>query len=145
VNHRFRARRRRQQGVTAYCVIVTVALLAILSHNVVNQALVGYAQGAQTRDTIVVQQLTDSARAQALYHLNRNDRAAAMAPIREAFGVAQIEISEGKQDRTLRIAASAPNAQRPRSMSRVLFHLARDTKGRWIVVSAVREPIPLGE
>lgn len=144
MNHCFRGRQRRQRGVTAYAVILTVAVLAILSHNLVHQALVDYHQGALVRDTIALQQLTDSALAQALYYLNRNDRAAATATIRESFGVALIEISDEKQDLTLRIVAHVPSAKRPRMSSQTLFRLVRDAKGRWRVAAAENEPVPFG-
>lgn len=145
MNHSFRPKKHRRRGVTAYCVILTVALLAILSHNLVNEALEGYYQAARTRDTIVLQQLTDSALAQALYHLNRGDRKAAMTPVRESFGVARVELGDGKSDLTLRIIAHAPNSEHPRSTCRTLFHLARNTLGRLSVASAEYEPIPVGE
>ena len=144
MNHDLRPRKHRQRGVTIFCVIVTVAILAILSHNLVNEALEGYHQAALTRDTIALQQLGDSALAQALYYLNRNDRQAAAKPIRESFGVVRIELGQGRSDLTLRIAADVPNTEFPRSRGRTLLHLARDTKGRWGVVSAEYEPIPPG-
>lgn len=144
MNHNLQPKKHRQRGVTAFCVIVTVAILAILSHNLVNEALEGYHQAALTRDAIALRQLADSALAQTLYYLNRGDRKAATSPVRESFGVARIKLGDGKSDLTLRVAAYAPNAEFPRSRSQTLFHLARDAKGRWSVASAEYEPIPLG-
>jgi hypothetical protein len=126
--------------VTAFCVILTVALLAILADSLIVQALINYRAGAQVRDTIVLQQLTDSALAQALYYLNHSDRAAAAAPIRDSFGVAAMLISDEGKTLMLRVAAYAPNAELPRSTGRTAFHLARDAKGRWVVASAENEP-----
>ena len=144
MNHRFRAQKWGQRGVTAYAVILTVAVLAILSHNLVHQALMDYRYGALVRDTIALQQLTDSALAQALYHLNRNGRTAATAPVRDTFGVALIEISDGKKETILRIVAHVPEVEHPRMSSQTLFRLGRDAKGRWRVVAAESEPVPLG-
>ena len=135
-----RKQRRPERGVTAFCVILTVALLAILADSLIVQALINYRAGAQVRDTIVLQQLTDSALAQALYYLNHSDRAAAAAPIRDSFGVAAMLISDEGKTLMLRVAAYAPNAELPRSTGRTAFHLARDAKGRWVVASAENEP-----
>jgi len=140
------ARRQKEpeRGVTAFCVILTVALLAILAHSLIAQALINYRAGAQLRDTIVLQQLTDSALAQALYCLNRSDRAAAAAPIREPFGATATTISNQGNDLLLRVDAFAPNAEMPRLASRTAFRLARDAKGRWGVAAAENEPAPWG-
>lgn len=138
-----RRKRDSQRGVTAYSVILTVALLAILSHSLVTEALEGYWQAAQTRDTIALGQLTDSALAQAVYYLNQNNRQAASAPVRESFGAARIELADDDAGVRLRIVAHVPNEVRPRNTSRTLFRLVRDAQGRWAVVSAQYEPIPM--
>jgi len=154
VNHCFRVHsaragslcyrpRKAQRGVTAYAVILTVAILAILSHNLVHQALMDYHQGALVRDTIALQQLTDSALSQVLYYINHDDRTAATAAIRESFGVASIELSDAERSLVLRIVADAPNAAQPRTSSRTVLRLERDAPGPWRVVAAESEPIPL--
>ena len=75
MNRLHRTKGRRQRGVTAYAVILTVAVLAILSHNLVHQALMDYRFGALVRDTIALEQLTDSALERALHYLGRAERA----------------------------------------------------------------------
>ena len=125
----------RQRGVTGFCVILTIAVLAIMCHSIVYQAMVNYQMGAQVRDTIVLTQLTDSALAQVLYYLNRNDRPAATAPLREPFGAALIEIGDEKPNPTVLITANCPRAKQPRLSRTILIHLARGDKGRWVVGS----------
>jgi len=145
VNHRLRTHALRQRGATAFAVLLTLAILIILSHNLFQIGLVDYRNSAQVRDTIVLQQLTDSALAQAIYYLNRGDRTSAAAPVREPFGVALIEIGGATESPTVRIVVHAPDAERPRMTSRTLFHLKRDSKGRWTVISAGNEPLLSGE
>lgn len=144
MNHCFRARRHQQRGVTAFCILFAITILAILSHNIVNQALMNYHLGARVRDTVVLQQLTDSAVAQVLYHLNRDNRTQAVAPIRESFGIALIETSETEKGLALRVVAHTPNAERARASSQTIFHLARDGKGQWRVATAQEGPVPFG-
>jgi len=136
--------RHRRRGVTAYAVVMTVAILAILSYNLVHQALMDYRYGALLRDTIALQQLTDSARAQALHFLNRNDEPAAIAPVREPFGEATLALEPGARGALLRVIAHVPNAVMPRSSSQTLFRLER-RRGRWLVVAAENGPVPSKE
>jgi hypothetical protein len=83
--------------------------------------------------------------AQAVYHLDRGDREAAVAAVRESFGVASLEADGDERGLALRVKATVPDAERPRNELRTLFRLERDAGGRWAVAEATYERIPLGE
>ena len=138
-----RTARRRHRAVAAVAVIFTVTMLAILSHNLLRLSLIDYQQGAQLRDTIALQHLTESALGRALYYLNRGNREAAGQGVAERFGSTAVDILKNDEAVDVRIVADAPNADRPRSTMVTLFRLARDGGGPWRVVAAEREPIPM--
>lgn len=135
----------RQRGMGLYVVIMTMFVFAILSHNLVHQALMDYHQGAMMRDSIVLEHLTDSALGQATYYLNRGDRKAAAAPLRETTGVARIELDEKDEYVTVRIVACTPNETMPRMSSQTAYRLARDAQGRWRATAAERESLLSGK
>jgi Tfp pilus assembly protein PilX len=140
-----RSKQRRRRGVTGYAAVLTITLLVILSYSILHQALMDYRFSALVRDQIVLQQLTDSAVAQAVYYLNEGDREKAAATVSEPFGIARIEIAGQGESQVLRITVHVPNEEYPRSSGRTAVLLARDAEGRWHVESAAGEPVPMGK